>query len=106
MCEPAFETLLSIMTDELEDSKVRVQCAIAIMDRAGHGPHATLHTEPDKQDLSKLSLEELAKRAKETTAKIEAAAERERLAQEREAQNTVDGEVIQQTAPDTDGSVH
>lgn len=63
---PAFETLLECMADTEARWQDRVQAAIAVLDRAGFGPKATLTIEDERsQELSRLSDETLAARAEE-----------------------------------------
>jgi hypothetical protein len=61
MCEPAFATLLDAMAHA--DWKTKVTAAIAVLDRAGHGPKSTLTLETPSGDLSDFTLEQLEDRA-------------------------------------------
>jgi len=81
MCEPAFKTLLELLTSE--DEEIALKAAVAILDRAGYGAKATLAvTTSSDEDLTALSEEELANRAEVIAQRCRVAAERARLTTE------------------------
>lgn len=78
MAEPAFKVLMELL--ESDDEMVALKAANSILDRAGHGPKATLAlTTDNEEDLSALSEEQLVARAEAVAERCRIAANKARL---------------------------
>jgi len=53
-----------------DDEKVQVQAALGILDRTGYGPKSTVSVEDEREDLTKLTPDELRQRALNIAAQI------------------------------------
>jgi hypothetical protein len=60
LVEPAFATLRRAMASN--DLPTAVRAAVAILDRSGYGPKATLEVEKPEEDYSKLTDQDLLER--------------------------------------------